>query len=123
MPNVSEKDILRRLEMLARVKPDADAAQQAVDRVRMQLLSGALQQAPKQPLVLRIWQRPWAKIAVAAVVVFAVTWGGNQWLQPDHPESEPVAVTGDPPAYSPRNASRWTGCLPRAIIAVWLPCW
>lgn len=97
MPNVSEKDILRRLEMLARVKPEADAAQQAMDKVRMQLLSGAMHQTPVQPLILRVWQKPWAKIAVAAVVVFAVTWGGNLWLQPDRTDSEPVAVTGTPP--------------------------
>ncbi len=97
MPNVSEKDILRRLEMLARVKPEADAAQQAMDRVRTQLLSGTMHPTPVQPLILRIWQRPWAKIAVAAVVVFAVTWGGNVWLQPTAPDSDPVAVTGNGP--------------------------
>jgi hypothetical protein len=108
--------------MLARVKPDADAAHQALDRVRMQLLSGALHQTPAKPRILRIWQQPWTKMAVAAAVVFAVTWGGALWLQPDPTDSGPVAKPGDSPVVEtpvmPRDQARLTALLSQERLEV-----
>ena len=55
MAHPKERDILRHLEMLARVKPSAESTERAMDRVREQLLSqSAMSQPSRPPRIIRI---------------------------------------------------------------------
>jgi hypothetical protein len=75
MAHPKERDILRHLEMLARVKPSAESTDRAMDRVREQLLAQSESSQPsRSPRIISILSlKPAIKVAVAAIVVLTVS--------------------------------------------------
>jgi len=75
MAHPKERDILRHLEMLARVKPSAESTERAMGRVRAQLLSQSeSSQPPRSPRIISILSlKPAIKVAVAAIVVMTIS--------------------------------------------------
>jgi hypothetical protein len=75
MAHPKERDILRHLEMLARVKPSAESTERAMNRVREQLLSQSESSQPAcTPRIISILSfKPAIKIAVAAIVVMTIS--------------------------------------------------
>lgn len=98
MAHPKERDVLRHLEMLARVKPSAQAAERAVDRVRQQLLAQAEASKPTaSPQIIRFFgPKPTIKIAAAAIVAMTIFLSVMFWDRQSGPDpvrhSEQYAV-------------------------------
>ncbi len=94
MTGREERDILRRLEMLSRVKPSAEDTQQAMDRVRNALLAEARKIPLSQPSVIKLFvAHPFIRIAAAACIVIALTLGILHKAHSARPGARPVART------------------------------
>jgi hypothetical protein len=72
MSNSEDRDLLRHLERIARVRPSAESTQRAMERVRAQLLTGSAKEAA-QPRIIRLMSRPVVKLALAACLLVAMT--------------------------------------------------
>ena len=74
MSSTEDRDLLRRLEMIARVKPSTESTQRAMDRVRMRILTGSLGKEAPGPRIIRwIPSNPVVRVAIAACIAIAVT--------------------------------------------------
>lgn len=94
MSQANDRDLLRRLEIISRIKPSPDSTARAMDRARQALLDAA--QAPaaepelpsKTPYVL--W-RPLTQVAIAAMVVAVISIGIVTWKQSFNRPNNPQA--------------------------------
>jgi len=66
---MDERQVLRALEMIARVRPSDQSTQKAMAAVRSRLLQGQL---PSRPMVYRLVAHPAFKVALAACLIVAV---------------------------------------------------
>ena len=74
MPSTEDRQVLRHLEMIARVRPSRESTQRALDRVRRQLVAGSMPKAPTGPRIIQlITSHAAVKAAIAACIVVAVT--------------------------------------------------
>ena len=74
MPNTEDRQVLRHLEMIARVRPSRESTQRALDRVRRQLVADSMPKAPTGPRIIQlITSHAAIKAAIAACIVVAVT--------------------------------------------------
>jgi hypothetical protein len=105
MSNIEDRDLLRHLEMISRVKPSEESTQRAMDKVRRQILTGSVPKPSAGPRIIRfIRSNPAIKVAVAACIVVAVTltvvWyrpqPTNRYVATDIPSSGST-----PPAIQP----------------------
>ncbi|MBP8302554.1 MAG: carboxypeptidase regulatory-like domain-containing protein [Phycisphaerae bacterium] len=74
MPNTEDRQVLRSLELIARVRPSRECTQRALDRVRTQLVTGQAAGPSIGPRILRLVRSsPAVRAALAACLVAAVT--------------------------------------------------
>ena len=74
MQSTEDRDLLRRLEMIARVKPSAESTQRAMARVRTRILTGSLGSQSTGARIIRwIPSNPVVRVAIAACIAIAVT--------------------------------------------------
>jgi len=105
MAHPEERDILRHLEMLARVKPSAESTARAMDRVRAQLTaqSGASKPSASPHIIRFLALKPALKIAVAAIVIMTVTLSVLFW---DRQPGQLPGVLPSPDGQSVQYAAR-----------------
>ncbi|MCP4452373.1 MAG: carboxypeptidase regulatory-like domain-containing protein [Planctomycetes bacterium] len=109
MSQPKDRDLLRRLEMISRVKPSPESTARAMDRARHALLE-AVQVPEAEPEVAArtryvLW-RPLTQMAVAAMVLAAISIGIVAWKQSFNEFANPrIAVTTPPLKISPDLAN------------------
>lgn len=108
MSNSKDREIHRKLEMIARIRPSQESTSRAMDAVRQQLLAQQ-QTAPAPdptPRIISILSQPWMKIGIAAVILIGL--GLGILLNPN--PSEPLALID--PEVNPVNPVIKAGTLP-----------
>jgi hypothetical protein len=84
MSQAKDRELLRRLEMISRVKPSAESTARAMDRARQALLDAAQAPAPESEISTKtryIQWRPLTQVAVAAMVMAVISIGIVVWKQ------------------------------------------
>ena len=85
MSQPEDRDLLRQLEMISRVRPSPDATERAMNRARQALLAQAQGEDAagerSSPRTIRLFAQPAFKGAVAAVVVLTMTLSVALWYR------------------------------------------
>ncbi len=93
MSQAKDRELLRRLEMISRVKPSAESTARAMDRARQALLEAAQVPAPESQPSTRtryIQWRPLTQVAIAAMVLAVISIGIVVWKQTLHPSMDGI---------------------------------
>ncbi len=77
MASTENRDLLRHLEMIARVKPSTDSTLRAMDKTRQALLAN--QNASTPTKTIRLFGNPVIKIAVAAILLLTIALTVALW--------------------------------------------
>jgi len=82
MSQTKDRELLRRLEMISRIKPSKESTGRAMDRARQALLEAAQVPAPEPEIPSKtrfIQLRPLTQVAVAAITVAVMSVGIFAW--------------------------------------------
>lgn len=103
MSQPEDRDLLRQLEMISRIKPSPEATERALNKARQALLAQAQTQAgdldgetSSPPRTIKLFAQPAFKAAVAALVFLTMTLGWALWHR--YGRSEPPQLESHPPA-------------------------
>ncbi|MCF7972757.1 MAG: carboxypeptidase regulatory-like domain-containing protein [Phycisphaerae bacterium] len=109
MSQIQDRELLRRLEMISRIKPSKESTARAMDRAREALLEAAQAPVtePELPSKTRyIYWRPLTQAAIAAVVIAAISVGIVVWKQTvNRPLGPELAQTPDGMQFNPNLAN------------------
>lgn len=102
MSQPEDRDLLRQLEMISRIKPNPEATERAMNKARQALLAQTQVEdrgsETPSPRTIRLFAQPAFKAAVAAVVVLTMTLSVALWhrygrSETPHLESHPTALS------------------------------
>ena len=100
MSELKDRELLRRLEMISRIKPSPESTVRAMDRARQALLDAAQAPAAEPELASKtryIRWRPLTQAAVAAMVIATISIGIVVWKTTINRPSQLSTVTPPSP--------------------------